>query len=100
MGLFDAKALTNSVLSAAGGLFTQYTGVNLTPAGSPPVQATLPATRTGTPAQDPIAGAGANGIKSTGDKNSGGLFNGSVSPALLIVGTLVAVAAIVMIARR
>lgn len=96
MSLFDTSALKGSLVS----LFNQYSPVQITPAGTAPVQATLPATRTGTPAQEPIAGAGANGIVGTGSKTSGGLFSGSVSPALLVVGTLIAVAAIVMIARR
>ncbi len=95
MSLFDKT----SVLNAVGGLFTQYTGVSLTPAGTPTVQATLPATRTGTPAQDPLSGPGSNGVSSTG-KYGSSLFSGGINPLYLVVGSIVVVAAIVMIARR
>lgn len=95
MGLFSRDSLVNLGSS----LFTQYTGVNLTPAGTPPVQATLPATRTGTPAQDPLSGPGSNGVSSTG-KYGNSLFSGNVNPLYLVVGSIVVVAAIVMIARR
>lgn len=96
MGLFDK----NSALSALGGLFQSYTGVSLTPAGTSPVQATLPATRTGTPAQDPISGAGANGMVTSVKGSSLFSGNSAITPILIIVGSIVAVAAIVMIARR
>ncbi len=96
MGLFSRDSLVNLGSS----LFSQYTGVNLTPAGSAPVQATLPATRTGVPAQDPLAGPGSNGVSSTAGKNGTSLFGGGVNPLYLVVGSIVVVAAIVMIARR
>lgn len=98
MGLFDSKSLKSALVNGATGLFNAYSPVQLTPAGTLPVQATLPATRTGTPAQDPVAGAGSNGLRTT-DSGSNGLFGG-LHPAILVVGAIVAVAAIVMIARR
>lgn len=96
MGLFDR----NSLISLGTGLFSQYTGVQLTPAGTAPVQATLPANRTGTPAQDPLSGPGSNGVSSTAGKYGTSLFSGGVNPLLLVVGSIVVVAAIVMVARR
>ncbi len=89
----------DSLVSLGSGLFSQYTGYSLTPAGTAPVQATLPATRTGTPAQDPLSGPGSNGV-GTGSKYGSGLFSGGVNPILIVVGSIVVVAAIVMIARR
>ncbi len=96
MGLFSRDALVN----LGTGLFAQYTGVNLTPAGTAPVQATLPATRTGTPAQDPLSGPGSNGVSSTAGKYGTGLFSGGINPLYLVVGSILVVAAIVMVARR
>ncbi len=95
MGLFSRDALVNLGSS----LFSQYTGVNLTPAGTPPVQATLAPTRTGVPAEDPLSGPGSNGVSTTG-KYGSSLFSGGVNPLYLVVGSIVVVAAIVMIARR
>ncbi len=95
MGLFSSATLKSTLAGTASGLFSQLTGVSLAPGGVLPVQSTLPATRTGTPAQDPIVQAG---LRDT-DTGTKGLF-GSVSPMILVVGALVAVAAIVVIARR
>lgn len=95
MGLFSR----DSLVSLGTGLFSQYTGVSLTPGGTKPVQASLPATRTGTPAEDPIAGAGSNGLR-TSSGTSRGLFPDGINPLYLVVGSIVVVAAIVMIARR
>lgn len=96
MSLFNTDSLKTALVSAGTGLFNQYSPVQLAPAGTKPVQATLPATRTGTPAQDPIV---QNGLR-TADTGNRGLFSGTVSPYLIAVGAIVAVAAIVMIARR
>lgn len=95
MSLFDSATLKSTLAGAATSLFNQYSPVQLAPAGTKPVQATLPATRTGTPAQDPDTQSG----RRTTDTGTAGLFGG-ISPALLVVGVLVSVAAIVLIARR
>lgn len=96
MGLFDSQSLKTNLLGAATSLFNQYSPVQLAPAGTKPVQATLPATNNGTPAQDPIV---QNGLRTTNVNGTMGLFGG-VNPLYLIVGSIVVVAAIVMIARR
>ncbi len=95
--MFDSRAIGATLVNSATSLFNSYSPVKLTPAGSPPVQATLPPTRTGTPAQDPIV---QNGLRMSDSNGSRGLFSGSIHPAIIVVGAIVAVAAIVMIARR
>lgn len=96
MSLFNSDSLRTALTGAATGLFNSYSPVQLAPAGTRPVQATLPPTNNGTPAQDPIV---QNGLRTAGTGN-GGLFSGNVPAWMIAVGAIVAVAAIVMIARR
>jgi len=76
------------------------TGVNLRPGGSNSTQAVAAqrapaAAATGTPAEPRIV---QNGLRAT-DGGSNGLFGG-IHPALMVVGVIVAIAGIVMIARK